>query len=298
MKSNYLLQSKLNILLFIGISALLVLAPVFPSKAATNKTTPPSAASSNATSNSAIPKRTIKFATEATYPPFVTMDPNGKIGGFETELVQAICQEANLNCEFYHRPFDSLFPNLSLKKIDAVYGCVGITEERKSQVLFSKPLYHSPTGFIFSVSNPLTLDNESFQGKTIALQQGATGYEKYLKKHYPNAKLKSYASIQDALMDLKIKRVHAVFGDSPVFHYWLNNKKKAESKDNETKTSTPNPEFATLEIPKEHVSEFSQGTAIAVRLEDAALINSINEAYDKLIKEGKFNVEEIVSSKE
>jgi len=63
--------------------------------------------------------KAIRFATEATYPPYVTMDQNGKIGGFETALIQALCNEAKLSCEFHHRPFDSLFPNLALKKIDA-----------------------------------------------------------------------------------------------------------------------------------------------------------------------------------
>lgn len=44
----------------------------------------------------AAPLTQIKFATEATYPPVVSMESNGHIGGFETELVKK-----NLsNCEY------------------------------------------------------------------------------------------------------------------------------------------------------------------------------------------------------
>lgn len=209
-------------------------------------------------------KQIVRFATEATYPPFVTLDPKGQIGGFETELVKQICEKANLQCEFHHKPFDSLFPSLSLKKIDAVYGCVGITETRKKQVLFSKSLYSVLVGFIFK-------DNLS-QAQVIGIQKGTPGFESFLKNHYPNFKLKTYASIQDALLDLKNNRIQAVFGDIPVFKHWA----KAMGAAN----------YQYLNLSKEEVLEFSHGNGIAVRIEDPKLIERINTAYDNLIKDG------------
>lgn len=213
-------------------------------------------------------KPTIKFATEATYPPIVTMSNTGTLGGFETELVKSICQEANLNCEFVHRPFDSLFPSLAFKKIDAVYGGIGITDARKDQVLFSKVLYTMPVGFIFT---------DPFEGQTIGIQQGTTVFEQYLKKHYPNAKFKTYASIQDALLDLKNKRIQAVFGDIPVFKYWLKN--------------THNHDILTfnfLELNPEQMSEFSHGNGIAVAKDKQVLIDQINAAFDKVVANGTY----------
>lgn len=215
------------------------------------------------------PKSVIKFATEATYPPIVSMDAAGNVGGFETELLKSICKEAQLQCEFHHRPFDSLFPSLSFKKIDAVYGGIGITEARKAQVLFSKTLYTMPVGFIFKA--------ESFKDKTIGVQQGATGFEAYLKNRYPEAQLKMYASIQDALLDLNTKRIQAVFGDIPVLKYWLAHNHSEKS------------EFNFLELKPEEVIEFSQGNAIAVLKGKEALIHQINEAFDKMVADGTFD---------
>lgn len=209
-------------------------------------------------------KKIVKFATEATYPPFVSIDPKGNIGGFETELVKKICEKANLDCEFHHRPFDSLFPSLQAKKIDAIYGCVGITEARKDQVFFSNPLYAAPVGFIFKGSFP-DID-------IIGIQKGTPGFESYLKKHHPNIKLKTYASIQDALLDLKNDRIKGVFGDIPVFKYW---EKNANVKG-----------FQYLALTREDVLEFSEGNGIAVRKNEQALIEKINKAVEDMSHDG------------
>lgn len=207
---------------------------------------------------------TVKFASEATYPPFVTLDSKGNIGGFETEVVKNICKKANINCEFHHKPFDSLFPSLQFKKIDAVYGCVGITEARKKQVLFSKPLYTVLVGFIFK-NNFLDID-------VVGIQKGTAGFESYLKKQYPNVKLKTYASIQDALLDLKNNRIKAVFGDIPVFKHW--------------EKSMGAMGYQYLALTKEEVHGFSEGNGFAVRNEDQELMEKINSAYDDIVRDG------------
>ncbi len=236
--------------------------------------------------------KTIKFATEATYPPFVTMTPSGDIGGFETDLIKNICEEAHLKCEFHHRPFDSLFPNLALKKIDAIYGCVGISEERQAQVLFSKPLYIAPVGFIYVSSEKanieqasmgtVNINKESLSGKTIAIQQGTPTFEHYLKNQYPNIKIKTYASIQDALLDLNTSRVYAVFGDIPVFKYWLQNKQNTKQQNSQS--------YSILQLPKDEIPEFSKGNAIAVRKDDQELITKINHAIDKLSAKNQLKI--------
>lgn len=206
----------------------------------------------------------LKFATEATYPPFVTLDAKGNIGGFETELVKNICEKAGIQCEFHHKPFDSLFPSLNLNKIDAVYGCVGITEARKDQVLFSQSLYRVAVGFIFK-GNFSEMD-------AIGLQKGTPGFEGYLKKHHPNLKIKTYASIQDALLDLKNNRIKGVFGDIPVFKHW--------------EKSTNATAYQYLALKKEEVQEFSQGNGIAIRKEEQPLMDKINAAIDMMINDG------------
>lgn len=42
---------------------------------------------------SATAAETIRFATEASYPPFESIDANNQIVGFDVDLAQALCKE-------------------------------------------------------------------------------------------------------------------------------------------------------------------------------------------------------------
>lgn len=59
---------------------------------------------------SATAAQTIRFATEASYPPFESMDANNKIVGFDVDLANALCKEIDASCTFTNQAFDSLIP--------------------------------------------------------------------------------------------------------------------------------------------------------------------------------------------
>ena len=60
---------------------------------------------------SATAAQTIRFATEASYPPFELVDANNKIVGFDVDLANALCKEMDATCTFTNRAFDSLIPD-------------------------------------------------------------------------------------------------------------------------------------------------------------------------------------------
>ena len=49
-------------------------------------------------SATAAEKETIRFATEATYPPFEMIDANNQIVGFDVDLANAMCAKINADC--------------------------------------------------------------------------------------------------------------------------------------------------------------------------------------------------------
>ncbi len=53
---------------------------------------------------SATAAQTIRFATEASYPPFESIDANNKIVGFDVDLANALCKEIDATCTFTNRP--------------------------------------------------------------------------------------------------------------------------------------------------------------------------------------------------
>ena len=97
---------------------------------------------------SATAAQTIRFATEASYPPFESIDANNKIVGFDVDLANALCKEIDATCTFSNQAFDSLIPSLKFRRIDAVMAGMDITPEREKQVLFTTPYYDNSALFI------------------------------------------------------------------------------------------------------------------------------------------------------
>ena len=216
----------------------------------------------------------IHFATEATYPPFVNMQADGTIDGFETALVKALCTEAKLQCDFQHLAFDSLLPSLAYKKIDAIYGGIGSSEERKKQVAFTDIIFENPWGIISNKEQSLDINQDSIKGKKIGVQQG-TVPEQYLQKNYKDIiQIKTYASIQDALMELKTKRLDGVVGDAPILKYWLKN------------TSASN--YTILEFKDPDLQKEAQGSVLGFRKEDKVLVDAFNKALQTIKKNGTY----------
>lgn len=71
-------------------------------------------------SATAAEKETIRFATEATYPPFEMIDANNKIVGFDVDLANAMCEKINAECTFTNQSFDSLIPSLKFRRFEAL----------------------------------------------------------------------------------------------------------------------------------------------------------------------------------
>lgn len=82
---------------------------------------------------SATAAQTIRFATEASYPPFESIDANNKIVGFDVDLANALCKEIDATCTFSNQAFDSLIPSLKFRRIDAVMAGMDITRSVKSR---------------------------------------------------------------------------------------------------------------------------------------------------------------------
>lgn len=82
---------------------------------------------------SASAAETIRFAAEATYPPFEFIDANNKMQGFDIDLANALCKEMQADCTFTNQAFDSLIPSLKFKRFDAVISGMDITQNARNK---------------------------------------------------------------------------------------------------------------------------------------------------------------------
>lgn len=213
---------------------------------------------------------TIRFATEATYPPFEYIDETGAIQGFDIDIAKAICTNMKADCTFANQSFSSLIPSLQLGKYDAIIAALGTTPERRRQVSFTHAYYEPSASFV----GRLTSDHVfSVDNKTIGVQQGST-FETYLRDKYAQRiSIKSYASIQDAFLDLDAGRVDMVITDTPIANAWLKS------------SSTI---FGLLGKPIVDHVYFGNGYSIAVRKDNTLLLNQLNEALMKIKADGTY----------
>ncbi len=217
--------------------------------------------------------QTITFATEATYPPFEYIDAAGHIQGYDIDLANALCKEMKVQCTFSNQPWDSLIPSLKLGKFNALIGALGITDARKQQVDFTDPYLAATASFVAPIASHLSISPEGLKGKIIGVQGGTT-YEQYLATEYGDSiKIKTYTSIQDALLDLTSGRVDAIIGDTPSITDWLN-KHNTEKKYGLVGEAINNPKM------------FGIGYAIAVKKGNTELVNAFNAALTKIKQEG------------
>ncbi|MDN5451497.1 MAG: transporter substrate-binding domain-containing protein, partial [Enterobacterales bacterium] len=121
---------------------------------------------------SASAAETIRFAAEASYPPFEFMDANNQMQGFDIDLANAICKQMKATCTFTNQSFDSLIPSLKFKRIDAVISGMDITPERQKQVAFTAPYYDNSALFIAEKGK--VADIAALKGKRVGMQNGST----------------------------------------------------------------------------------------------------------------------------
>lgn len=158
----------------------------------------------------------ITFAMEPSYPPFEFTNEKGDIIGFDVDVANAICKEIQATCKFKGEAFDALIPNLKAKRFDAAISAMDITDARAKQVLFSDAYYDSTASYV-ALKGKATLET----AKNIGVQNGTT-FQQYTVAETKQYTSKAYASLQDAILDLKNGRIDIIFGDTAVLADMIN----------------------------------------------------------------------------
>lgn len=218
--------------------------------------------------------KTIKFATEATYPPFEYVTPAGGIQGFDIDVAKALCKELKAQCTFTNQPFDSLIPSLKVGKFDAIIAAMAITSERQKEVDFTAAYYNNTVSFVAAKNSTLEISAAGLKGKTVGVQAGTT-FEQYLQKKYAgNVKVNTYASEESAFLDLAAGRVDAVMGDTPLVEQWIKEHGMSQ--------------YQIIGKPVKDEMYFGKGDGIAIKKGNAELLSALNQALKAIKANGEY----------
>jgi octopine/nopaline transport system substrate-binding protein len=235
---------------------------------------------------------TLKFATEAAYPPFNQTTPSGKIVGYEPDMVAELAKRAGFKYEIIAQKWSGMIPGLIDGKYDAVIDAVTVTPKRAEAIDFTHEYTVSVSSFVTAKSSPLAslpgtgtvvaADDEAgmkksiddlkatFKGKTIAVQV-ATIQADFLQKYLGDvATIRTYQAGPETFADLMNGRVDAVMASRTNLNAFVKKHTDAISSSGYGFTG----------------GVLGAGSAIGLRKGNAELKAALDDALLSMIKDG------------
>ncbi|MCG9649270.1 ABC transporter substrate-binding protein [Vibrio brasiliensis] len=218
----------------------------------------------------------VRLASDFTYPPFNYMDTNGKPVGFDIEIADALCAEAQLKCTWVSQGWDSLIPSLLARKSDVIMASMRITEERKKRILFTNKYYQTPARFVAKTGSDIVLTQSEMKGKVIGVQSG-TIHDRYVTDKFGDiAEIKRYSGQDEVYIDMNNGRLDVTFGNSDQLALAFLDKEIGQG-------------FEFIGKPVTDKAYIGEGTALALRQQDKALAEKFNQAIDTIRKNGTYD---------
>ncbi len=215
---------------------------------------------------------TVKVGTNAEYPPFESVDANGKIIGFDIDLMNAVGKAGGFTPEFVNTRWDGIFVALASGEFDAVSSAVTITDERKQTVNFSDPYFNA--GQMIAVKNGSPVAKpEDLTGKKVGVQLGTTG-DLWISEQADSGKIaadvKRYDEVTLAFQALANGDIDAIVNDAPT----------------SADIIKANPQWGVSLVGTPFTDEFY---GFAVRKERADVLKAINEGLAKVKASGEYD---------
>lgn len=126
---------------------------------------------------------TLRFGTEAAYPPYEYKLPNGNLAGLDIDIGNALCAVANVKCQWVEMSFDGLIAGLHARKFDAIDSALAPTDARRAVMDFTQPVYSDDIRLVAARGSHLLPNPTSLAGKRVGVLQGSV-QATYAKSHW------------------------------------------------------------------------------------------------------------------
>ena len=181
----------------------------------------------------------ITIATEGAYPPWNFTNADGSLAGYEIELTNLLCERMGVKCTLVAQEWNGIIPGLTVGKYDAIIASMGVTEERKKVVSFSKPYAQAPNGFLtLSDSAIKDLPNTgvpfnlvdgpdeakaaieglkaAISGKVIGVQSSTTAAS-FIAEYFKGVEVREYPSFEQLSLELTAGRIDIAVANVTAF---------------------------------------------------------------------------------
>jgi polar amino acid transport system substrate-binding protein len=204
------------------------------------------------------------FACSGGYPPFNYIDDNGELVGFDVEIANALAKQMGVEAEGITTEWDGILGGLTGKRFDVIIGSMAITKKRLEEVNFTDPYYYDGAQF-FALASSGYQSIEDLQEGKVGVVTGTT-FQEELAKYDNVTEVLQFDSDIDNFMALGDGRTDGLV------------------------TSR----FVGLQAPEKYnlvpVGSllYTENIGIAVRKEDTALLEKLNQALKEIVENGTY----------
>lgn len=164
--------------------------------------------------------KTITVGVNSENPPWV-FAKDGKMTGFEVDLLEEFAKRAGYKIEYKSAPFATVLTGVQSGQWEIAMSSIWIKKERAAVMDFADPYYDSGIGLMTRKGGITNLNQ--MKGKAFGSDTGSAN-EAWLvenKTKYGPYTMKSYDYWVDAALDLEAGRLDGVVVDDPIALYYI-----------------------------------------------------------------------------
>lgn len=170
--------------------------------------------------------KAIVIGLDDNFPPMGFRDEKNALVGFDIDLAKEVGKRLGVEVTFKPIDWSAKESELNGNRIDVLWNGLTITEERKANILFTKPYLENHQIVVVTEKSPVT-NKAQLAGAVVGVQDGSSAVDA-VQKDEATAKsikdLKKFGDNVTALMDLSAGRLNAVVVDEVVGRYYTGKK--------------------------------------------------------------------------
>lgn len=208
-------------------------------------------------------KGVLTVGTEGVYPPFSFHNDEGKLTGYDVEVIREVAKRMGVEVKFEETQWDAMFAGLNAGRFDVIANQVGINKDRLANYDFSIPYTYSSAVVVVPKDNTDITSFEDLKGKKSA-QTLTSNYGEIAKEY--GAELVSVEGLFQAAEVIKQGHADVTVNDKLAVLDYL--KQKGDD----------------LKIVAE--SDEKSEMAFTFNKGNEELVNAVNEALESMIEDG------------
>lgn len=164
-------------------------------------------------------RQEIRVGIVPSFAPFAYEDQNGKLTGFDVELMDIIAKKSGMKVSYRATSLESVFDAVNNEYVDAAICSLSVTPERQKSVNFTKPYIEKGGLALLSKQEDSNQDIRNLTGKVVGVPQGSTS-ETFIRSAN-TGKVQVFQSNADMIKAFNQGWVDAIVFDKLILEHFM-----------------------------------------------------------------------------